>query len=90
MSKGEVSSYFGSERGKTIDQEEITENEFTHAEEPREENDAPFPNSKPRNFQTKWLNDLKWLRCENNAMFCHLCRLAITKNPFVGEKFIFT
>ena len=34
---------FGSERGKTIDQEEEkTENEFTHKEESRKENDAPL------------------------------------------------
>ena len=57
ISKGKISSYFGSERAKTIDQEEqITENEFTHEGELRE-NDAQLPNSKARNFQTKWLND---------------------------------
>ena len=62
MSTREVSSYFGRERGKIINQKEAkTENKFTHREETREENDAQFPNSKPRNFQTKWLNDHKWL-----------------------------
>ena len=60
MSKRKISSYFGSERGKTIDQEEEkTENEFTHKEESREENDAQLPNMKPCNFQMKWLNDHK-------------------------------
>ena len=58
MSKRKIWSYFGSERGKTIHQEvEKTENEFTCEEGSREENDAQLPNSKPRNFQTKWLND---------------------------------
>ena len=57
MSKRKISSYFGSERGKTIDQEEEeTENEFTHEEESREENDVQLPNSKSCHFQTKWLN----------------------------------
>jgi len=60
MSKRKISSYFGSERGKTIDQkEEKTENKFTHKEGSQEENDAQLPNSKPCNFQTKWLNDNK-------------------------------
>ena len=58
MSSRKISSYFGSERGKTINQEEEkTENEFTHKEELREENDAELLNLKPCNFQTKWLND---------------------------------
>ena len=46
MSKRKISSYFGSERGKTIDQEEEkTENEFTHKEESREESDAALSRS---------------------------------------------
>lgn len=65
MSKRKISSYFGIERGKTIDQDEKKKkNEFTHEEQSREENDAQLPNSKPRNFHTKWLNDHKWLRFE--------------------------
>ena len=62
------------------------ENEFTHEEESREENDAQLPNSKPRNFQTKWLNDHRSLRYENNRIFCHFFRLARKKNPFGGDK----
>ena len=59
-SKKKISSYFGSERGKTIDKKEgKTENEFTHEEESRGKNDAQLSNSKPCNFQTKWLNDHK-------------------------------
>ena len=54
MSKRKISSYFGSERGKTIDQEvEKTEKEFTSEEGSQEENDAQLPNSKPHNFQMK-------------------------------------
>ena len=60
MSKRKIQSCFGSERGKTIDrEEEETENEFTHEDKSREENDTQLPNSKPCNFQTKWLNDHK-------------------------------
>ena len=44
---------FWSERSKTIDQEEKTENKFTCEEGSREETDAQLPNSKPRNFQMK-------------------------------------
>ena len=44
---------FWSERSKTIDQEEKTENKFTCKEGSREETDAQLPNSKPRNFQMK-------------------------------------
>ena len=80
-------SSFGSERGKTIDQEEDkTENEFTHKEELRDENDATLPNLKRRNFQTKWLNYHMWLWYENKTMFCHFCRLAEKKYPFGGDK----
>ena len=51
MSKRKISSYFQRETDKIIDEaEEKTENEFHE-----EENDARLPNSKPRNFQTKWL-----------------------------------
>ena len=58
MSKRKISSYFGSERGKTIHwQEEKTENKFTHKEGLRQENDAQLPKSKPCNFQAKWLKD---------------------------------
>ena len=82
MSKRKISSYFQRETDKIIDEaEEKTEIEFQE-----EENDARLPNSKPRNFQTKWLNEHKWLRYENNTMFCHFCRLANKKNPFGGEK----
>ena len=81
MSKRKISSYFQRETDKIIDEaEEKTENEF------HEENDARLPNLKPRNFQTKWLNEHKWLRYENNTMFCHFCRLANKKNPFGGER----
>ena len=82
MSKRKISSYFQRETDKIIDEtEEKTENEFHE-----EENDARLPNSKPRNFQTKWLNEHKWLRYENNTTFCHFCRLANKKIPFGGEK----
>lgn len=63
MSKRKISSYFQREMDKIIDEAE--ENEFHE-----EENDTRLPNSKPCNFQTKWLNEHKWLRYENNAMFC--------------------
>ena len=54
----EILSYFGSERGKTIDQEEEeTEDEFTHEDELREENDAQLLNSKPCHFQMEWLDN---------------------------------
>jgi len=73
MSKRKISSYFRcqSETDETIDKaEKKTENKFHE-----EENDARLPHSKPRNFQTKWLNEHKWLRYKNNALFCHFCRL---------------
>ena len=63
MSKRKISSYFQREMDKIIDEAE--ENKFHE-----EENDTWLPNSKPRNFQTKWLNEHKWFRYENNAMFC--------------------
>ena len=57
MSKRKISSYFQRKTDKIVDEaEEKTENEFHE-----EENDALLPNSKPRNFQTKWLNEHKWL-----------------------------
>lgn len=40
--------------------------------------------------QTKWLHYHKWLRYENNRMFCHFCQVAKTKNSFGGNKFIFS
>ena len=53
MSKRKISSYFQRETDKIINEaEEKTENE-----DHKEENDARLPNSKPRNFQTKWLNE---------------------------------
>ena len=77
MSTRKILSYFGSERGKTIDQEEAkTENEFTHKEEMSEENDAQFLNSEPRTFQTRWLkfNDHKWIRSlEASSSFGGYC-----------------
>ena len=53
LSKRKISSYFQLETDKVIDKaEEKIENEFH-----KEESDARLPNSKPRNFQTKWLNE---------------------------------
>ena len=80
MTKRKIWSYFQRETHKIFDEaEEKTENKFYE-----EENDARLPNSKPRCFQTKWLNERKCLRYENNAMFCHFCRLANKKNSFGG------
>ena len=79
MSKRKISSYFESERNKNNNaEEEKPENEFHN-----EDDDAEILNSKLRIFQTKWL---KWLWYENNAMFCHFCRLARKKNPFGSNK----
>ena len=57
--KGKSSkSYFPCETDKIIHEaEEKIENEFHD-----EENDARLPNSKPHKFQTKWLNEHKWLK----------------------------
>ena len=53
MSKRKNSSSFQCETDKIIDKaEEKTENSFLE-----EKNDPWLPNSKPRNFQTKWLNE---------------------------------
>lgn len=56
--KGKSSkSYFPCDTDKIIHEtEEKIENEFHD-----EENDARLPNSKPHKFQTKWLNEHKWL-----------------------------
>ena len=53
MSKRKISSSFQRQTAKIIDEaEEKTENWLHEAE-----NDAWLSNSKPRNFQTKWLNE---------------------------------
>ena len=62
MSKRNISSSFRheSDTDETIDKaEEKTENEFHE-----EKNDARLTNLKPRNFQTKWWNEHKWLKYE--------------------------
>ena len=57
MSKRKILSSFQRETDKIIDErEEKSGNKFHKGK-----NDARLPNSKPCNFQTKWLNEHKWL-----------------------------
>ena len=87
MSKRKISSYFGGKRNeeteKDKDQDDLRVEEAegdgnTNPKEAKMSNES-------RNFQVKWLKEHTWLRYENQAMFCHFCRLGKKKNPFTSH-----
>ena len=83
MSKRKISSYFGSERGKTIDQEEEKNWKRIHTQ-------GTIARRKwCSTFQMKWLNDHKWLRYKNNVIFCHFFLFFLGNRKtlyWIGEK----
>jgi len=87
-SKRKISSYFGGERNEETE-EDKDQDDLRVEEAEGDGNMNPKvakTSNESRNFQAKWLKEHTWLRYENQAMFCHFCRLGKKENPFASDK----
>ena len=90
MSKRKISSYFGSERHEETEKGK-DQNDLRVGEAEGDGNTNPKgakTSNESRNFQVKWLKEHTRLRYENQAMFCHFCRLGEKSNS--NQAFIIT